>query len=317
MQSGDIFGLLTLIKKVPQPENKKRKGTYWLCECACGQQCIKHYQDLYSGDTKSCGCLKKRNPIYDKNNLEISNKAGIYGFQNIFNGHWYIGKAKNLYERYCDHKRDWKSHQEKQFYQAIEKYGWENFNYYILKEYLEIPQKEELAQMEEFYIKKYDAYHNGYNASNKSNGGFYSSEHQKKCTKILQELNEKQKNENHPNTDFSKEDILNIFDLAMRGAPVKVVYEKYKNHNITYDSFKAIYRGEHFKDYLPKNWDKRPAVATNAKLWGEQVIDIKTRFAKNESIESIYDDYKNYCSILDLKRIKNNQTYKQIHPCID
>ena len=110
MQSGDIFGLLTLIKKVPQPENKKRKGTYWLCECACGQQCIKHYQDLYSGDTKSCGCLKKRNPIYDKNNLEISNKAGIYGFQNIFNGHWYIGKAKNLYERYCDHKRDWKSH---------------------------------------------------------------------------------------------------------------------------------------------------------------------------------------------------------------
>ena len=42
------LGLLTLIKKVPQPENKKRKGTYWLCECACGQQCIKHYQDLYS-----------------------------------------------------------------------------------------------------------------------------------------------------------------------------------------------------------------------------------------------------------------------------
>ena len=317
MKKGDKIGMLTLIEKVSKPEGRKREGQYWLCKCDCGKECIKHYQDLYSGDTKSCGCLKKRKPIYDKNNLEISNKAGIYGFQNIYNGKWYIGKAKNLYNRYKDHYNDWKIKQNKQFYQAIKKYGWDSFNYYILKEYNEIPSNEELSQQEIFYIKQKDSYINGYNASNKSSGGFYSEQHKQKCKEILVELNKEQKNENHPNTDFTKKEILEIFNYAMLGAPVKEIYEKYSFHNITYESFKQIYNGKHFKDYLPENWEKRPKVSTNAKLWGIWVVDIKTRYFKGESIESIYKDYQNRASLLDIRRICYNKTYKQIHPCID
>lgn len=316
---GDRYGMLTLIKKVPKPKDRGFRGgtCWWLCKCDCGKEKIVNYIDLYSGDTKSCGCLKHRTPIYDKKGIEISNKAGIYGFQNIYNGNWYIGKAKNLYNRYCDHKNDWKTHQEKQFYKAIKKYGWESFNYYILKEYNEIPSKEELSAMEEYYIKKYNSYHNGYNASEKSSGGFYSQEHLNKCSKILEDLNKKQKGENHPRTDFTKEEILEIFDYAMRGAPVKEIYELYKAHNITYESFKQIYQGKHFKEYLPKDWEKRPRVNTNATLWGEQVIDIKRRLSQGESINSIYELYKDKCSLAQLKKIQNNKTYKNIHPCID
>lgn len=317
MKKGDNFGLLTIIKEVSRPADKNRKGHYWQCKCACGTICIKHESDLKRGDTKSCGCLKQRKPIYDKNKIEISNHAGIYGFQNIYNGHWYIGKSVHLYERYCKHKNNWKYHQEKQFYQAIKKYGWDSFNYYILKEYIEQPSKKQLAEDEEYFIKKYNAYHDGYNASDKSSGGFYSIEHKQKCTKILNQLNQNQKNENHPNTEFTKEEILEIFNFAMQGAPVKEIYELYKEHDITYESFKQIYRGEHFKDYLPENWEQRPAVTTNAKLWGIWVVDIKTRILKGESITTIYNDYKDKCTLLDIRRIKNNKTYKQIQPCID
>lgn len=318
MKSGDRYGMLTVIKKVPRPQDKNYRGSWWQCKCDCGNICSVNYHELYSGDTKSCGCLRKRKPIYDKNKIEISNHAGIYGFQNIFNGKWYIGKSKNLYNRYCDHKNDWKAHQEKQFYKAINKYGWDSFNYFILKEYQEIPSDEELSEAEEYYIQYYNSYKNGYNATEHSSGGFVSKEQKEKCTQYLKELNLRQKNENHPSTDFSKEDIQNIFNYAMQGAPVNWVYNLYKNsHNIQYDSFKQLYNGKHFKDYLPANWENRPKVTTNSTLWGIWVVDIKTRFSKGESLESIYELYKGKCSKNQLINIKNGKTYKQIQPCID
>ena len=318
MEHGEKYGMLTLIKKIERPLDRKRKGTYWLCQCDCGNTCVRHTSDLKNGDSKSCGCLHKRKPIYDKAGIEISNHAGIYGFQNIYNGKWYVGKAKNLYNRYKDHYNDWAIHQEKQFYQAIKKYGWDGFNYYILKEYLEIPPEVELSQAEEFFIHEKNSYKDGYNASEHSSGGFVSLQHKEKCTQILEELNNNQKNENHPRTDFTKEEILQIFSYGMQGAPVKWVYEKYSsNHHITYESFKNLYRGQHFKDYLPLDWENRPVVATNAKLWGSWVVDIKTQYAQGISIEEIYKQYSDKATLLDIKRICYNKTYKQIQPRID
>ena len=37
MKANDKIGLLTLIKKVPRPKDKKREGTYWQCQCECGK----------------------------------------------------------------------------------------------------------------------------------------------------------------------------------------------------------------------------------------------------------------------------------------
>ena len=317
MHSGERYGKLTLIQPVPRPDGKSRKGSYWLCKCDCGNECIKHYNDIWAGDTKSCGCLSKRAPIYDKSQVEVSNHAGIYGFQNRYNGHWYIGKAHNLYRRYCQHRNDWKQHQEKQFYQAIKKYGWDGFNYFILKEYADDFSEQQMSQDEEFFIVQKDAYKNGYNASERSSGGFYSAEQREKCIQVLNRINAQQKNENHPRTTFSKTEIEQIFNYAMQGAPARWVYEQYTLHNITYESFKAIYRGEHFKDYLPQGWTSRPVVATNAKLWGSWVSDIKKRYLNGESIERIHHTYQDKASLLDIRRICHNQTYKQIQPCID
>lgn len=38
--TGKTFGKLTVIKKVPRPENLKSAGAYWLCKCECGNEKI-------------------------------------------------------------------------------------------------------------------------------------------------------------------------------------------------------------------------------------------------------------------------------------
>jgi hypothetical protein len=49
--TGQKFGKLTVIKK--EPENAK-----WLCKCECGNEVITRSTSLYSGATKSCGCIR-------------------------------------------------------------------------------------------------------------------------------------------------------------------------------------------------------------------------------------------------------------------
>ena len=52
-------------------------------------------------------------------------------------------------------------HRQPKFYNAILKYGWDNFEHIILEQ--DIPTEEEALKLETFYIKKYDTVNNGYN----------------------------------------------------------------------------------------------------------------------------------------------------------
>lgn len=58
IQIGEKYGLLTIIKEVPQPENRKTKSKYYLCSCECGKEKIADRKGLISGGVKSCGCLR-------------------------------------------------------------------------------------------------------------------------------------------------------------------------------------------------------------------------------------------------------------------
>lgn len=51
---GMRFGKLTAIKV----DHKKRQN-YWKCRCDCGQYTVVGTRDLQSGNTKSCGCLRR------------------------------------------------------------------------------------------------------------------------------------------------------------------------------------------------------------------------------------------------------------------
>ncbi len=57
--TGQTFGELVVISKAdPLPTTK---GNRWLCRCSCGTEKVVSAKSLKSGDTKSCGCLSKRN----------------------------------------------------------------------------------------------------------------------------------------------------------------------------------------------------------------------------------------------------------------
>lgn len=50
------FGRLNVVKQVSGRRNRK---TLWLCQCDCGNKHIVPSTYLTSGNTKSCGCLKR------------------------------------------------------------------------------------------------------------------------------------------------------------------------------------------------------------------------------------------------------------------
>lgn len=55
------YNNLTAIKPVPKPNDNisKRRGTYWLCKCDCGNEKVVMSKELLNGHTKSCGCMNK------------------------------------------------------------------------------------------------------------------------------------------------------------------------------------------------------------------------------------------------------------------
>ena len=66
---GQKFGRLTVIARA---ENNKRGQTRWLCKCECGNEKIVGAYLLKSGQTKSCGCLKKEKFTHKKHGLRYT-----------------------------------------------------------------------------------------------------------------------------------------------------------------------------------------------------------------------------------------------------
>lgn len=88
--------------------------------------------------------------------------VGIYKITNQINNKSYIGQSIDVEARLKEHVRNIKYPQKTNIlYQAMRKYGVENFLFEILEE---CP-IDNLNDREIFYIKLYDSYYNGYNAT--------------------------------------------------------------------------------------------------------------------------------------------------------
>lgn len=129
----------------------------------------------------------------------------IYKYTSRTSGKVYIGQTVNEAKRKSAHKHmqtDWQSH----FYNAIAKYGYEDFDYEVIYEIVsDIPGyvKQVLDMMEIHYIQKYKSTNPkfGYNIAAGGGGTVgvpCSEEHKKKISKILKDkhlkLNENQLN---------------------------------------------------------------------------------------------------------------------------
>lgn len=88
----------------------------------------------------------------------------VYAHVNKINGKVYIGISKNIKNRWKSNGGKYKSCQK--FYNAIQKYGWDNFAHIILIENIS---SQMAAEIEMYLIQKYDTINSGYNLVS---GGF-------------------------------------------------------------------------------------------------------------------------------------------------
>lgn len=84
--TGKRFGRLTVVSRA---ENSKSGKTRWRCKCDCGNECVVHGDSLKSGNTKSCGCVRRESS---------HNKATTHGMSDtpLFAVWWaMISRCKN------------------------------------------------------------------------------------------------------------------------------------------------------------------------------------------------------------------------------
>ncbi|MEN8075755.1 AP2 domain-containing protein [Clostridioides difficile] len=142
--TGKRFGRLVAIERV----GSQHKSPLWKCKCDCGNIIDASLQKLNTGDTKSCGCLKKdyyknelannikeyqldgTNVAYLKSNkLSKVNKSGVRGVSQKKNGKWLAQitfKRKNYnlgtYENFEDAVKARKEAEEKLFKPVLDKF---------------------------------------------------------------------------------------------------------------------------------------------------------------------------------------------------
>lgn len=95
----------------------------------------------------------------------------IYKITNKINQKIYIGKTKNIDRRWKDHIRLAFTKNQKEYnkplYMAFRKYGINNFLFEIIEEV----NNDKGEEREQYWIKYYDSYNKGYNASIGGDGG--------------------------------------------------------------------------------------------------------------------------------------------------
>jgi group I intron endonuclease len=218
---------------------------------------------------------------------------GIYKITNLINNHAYIGQSKNIEFRLKTHfKKAFILDSEefdKVLYQAIRKYGAENFGTEILEELPEAS-RQLLNIRESYWIDKYDTYHNGYNETLGGDG-------------VSGAIGEK-----HHNHKLTEADVIAIRQRwAACKESVQDIYTTYKD-SITKAGFKKIYTWQTWTHLLPelntteaKQWHKEKAnelfshkgeTNPRSKLSDTQVIEARDRYAKGEASKVIYEDYK-------------------------
>ena len=112
------------------------------------------------------------------------NNYFVYVHINKINGKTYVGQTNNIKRRWRSNGIEYeKSHY---FYNAIQKYGWDNFEHKILKEGLT---KKHADEYEEYYINFYHSRYNenGYNIREAGSHGSLSKETKDKISNTMSE----------------------------------------------------------------------------------------------------------------------------------
>ena len=117
----------------------------------------------------------------------------VYCHINKINGKRYIGITKNSLKRRCRYNGDGYK-KSSRFYNAIKKYGWENFEHIILEKDLT---RKEAGEREKYYIQLYNTMDDkyGYNITSGGDCEFYREAYSEEHNKLVSEATKKAMNE--------------------------------------------------------------------------------------------------------------------------
>ena len=247
----------------------------------------------------------------------------IYAIQNKINKKMYIGMTTDFKDRIEHHLWELRNnkHHSVKLQRAFNKYGEDNFKYYILEEIKESTSNE-LAEKERYYIKKYDTYKNGYNCSlgGESNKGYIPSPEvikkliiRNKTTKPMlgKHLSQKSKDK----ISKANKGKCNGFYGKKHSEENK---KKFSEHS------KKLWQ-EHYEEYierltkLNKSERRRKEVSEqmrgnnnqNSKVTEEDVIEIRKRYDNGEKPRFILIDYPQLTKS-GLMKICTRQTWKYL-----
>jgi hypothetical protein len=74
---GRVFHRLTVVSRAPNRGTGTKTKAQWHCKCACGKLATLAGYSLKSGNTKSCGCLKREANI--RNGKRLNRRHGMTG----------------------------------------------------------------------------------------------------------------------------------------------------------------------------------------------------------------------------------------------
>lgn len=110
-------------------------------------------------------------------NKKYASVCGVYKIENLLNGKVYIGKSKNIRNRWSEHRSELNNgtHINNHLQSSWNKYGEDNFRFDVI--YEAIDEKDSLEK-EEYYIDKYQSNDKrfGYNLTNGGESGYFTEE---------------------------------------------------------------------------------------------------------------------------------------------
>lgn len=216
--------------------------------------------------------------------------VGIYKFYNPQENKYYIGLSIHLDTRYNEHRRNSQNPNHVNyycdFYKAVRKYGFENFEYSIIEEC----EPNELNEKEKYWISYYDSYHNGYNMT--PGGDFNPSlvpEIVKKRTeKLLTDPEINKKLASRGGAKISIDDVKQIRKYYSENKTFAEVYALYAD-KLSHSGFQQCWRGKTWPEIMPEVYLQRPLENTGGSKLNSTIV---------KTIRQLY--MENLCSKEDL-----------------